>query len=219
MPKMNSCSKWCRFLALLSVGFLLCSTVYADTQSKILLDALTARMGGYNSYEVQFTVKMDQEFGDISGTMVVSGNRYHVTVNGTEVFFDGKVCQTYNSPDNEVVIEKPNPSDNNILSNPARFFRFYDQDFNHAYQGTAVINGRSTEVVQLTPKQSGAGYASILLYLDPTTKLPVGVVYNMDGSDAARITIRKITPNVPVQDADFTFDKSQHKGVEVIDFR
>ena len=41
----------------------------------------------------------------------------------------------------------------------------------------------------------------------------------MEDSDAARITIRKITPNVPVQAAAFTFDKSKHKGVEVIDFR
>ena len=176
-------------------------------------------MNGYNSYEMQFTVRMDQEFGDMPGRIVVSGNRYYVSVNGAEVFFDGKVRQTYNSRDNEVVIETPDPSDNNILSNPARFFRLYDQDFNHVYQGTAIVGGKNAEVVRLTPKQSGSGYASILLQLDPVTKLPLGVVYNMEDSDAARITIRKITPNVPAQAAAFTFDKSKHKGVEVIDFR
>ena len=153
------------------------------------------------------------------GRIVVSGNRYYVSVNGAEVFFDGKVRQTYNSRDNEVVIETPDPSDNNILSNPARFFRLYDQDFNHVYQGTAIVGGKNAEVVRLTPKQSGSGYASILLQLDPVTKLPLGVVYNMEDSDAARITIRKITPNVPAQAVTFTFDKSKHKGVEVIDFR
>lgn len=105
------------------------------------------------------------------------------------------------------------------MSNPARFFRLYDQDFNHVYQGTAIVGGKNAEVVRLTPKQSGSGYASILLQLDPVTKLPLGVVYNMEDSDAARITIRKITPNVPAQAAAFTFDKSKHKGVEVIDFR
>lgn len=208
-----------RFLCLLLAGSLACGAAYADAKSKTLLDALTTRMNGYNSYEVQFTVRMDQEFGDMPGRIVVSGNRYYVSVNGAEVFFDGKVRQTYNSRDNEVVIETPDPSDNNILSNPARFFRLYDQDFNHVYQGTAIVGGKNAEVVRLTPKQSGSGYASILLQLDPITKLPLGVVYNMEDSDAARITIRKITPNVPVQAAAFTFDKSKHKGVEVIDFR
>ena len=113
-----------RFLCLLLAGSLACGAAYADAKSKTLLDALTTRMNGYNSYEVQFTVRMDQEFGDMPGRIVVSGNRYYVSVNGAEVFFDGKVRQTYNSRDNEVVIETPDPSDNNILSNPARFSGF-----------------------------------------------------------------------------------------------
>lgn len=96
-----------RFLCLLLAGSLACGAAYADAKSKTLLDALTTRMNGYNSYEVQFTVRMDQEFGDMPGRIVVSGNRYYVSVNGAEVFFDGKVRQTYNSRDNEVVIETP----------------------------------------------------------------------------------------------------------------
>ena len=103
-----------RFFCLLLAGSLACGAAYADAKSKTLLDALTTRMNGYNSYEVQFTVRMDQEFGDMPGRIVVSGNRYYVSVNGAEVFFDGKVRQTYNSRDNEVVIETPDPSDNNI---------------------------------------------------------------------------------------------------------
>ena len=77
-----------RFLCLLLAGSLACGAAYADAKSKTLLDALTTLMNGYNSYEVQFTVRMDQEFGDMPGRIVVSGNRYYVSVNGAEVFLE-----------------------------------------------------------------------------------------------------------------------------------
>ena len=211
--------KFSRIVLALSLVLVTALSARADAKSKALLDKLTAMINGYKSYEVLFTVRMDKEFGDLEGRIVVSGNRYSVSVNGGEVFFDGKVRQTYNAQDNEVVIETPDPADNNILSNPARFFRFYDQDFNHAYKGTAPVDGKTADLVTLTPKAPGAGYTSIQLQLDPATSLPLGVVYNMEGSAAARIKIRKITPNVAVTAATFSFDKAKHKGVEVIDFR
>ena len=33
------------------------------------------------------------------------------------------------------------------------------------------------------------------------------------------ISVRNLKPNVPVSATMFTFDRSKHKGVEVIDFR
>lgn len=82
--------------------------------------------------------------------------------------------QTYNSRDNEVVIETPDPSDNNILSNPARFFRLYDQDFNHVYQGTAIVGGKNAEEVRLTPKQSGSGICFDPFAARPRNEIAVG---------------------------------------------
>ena len=195
------------------------ATVRADDKSAGLLKSLSAKIGGYGSYEVAFTAKMEGEFEDVDGVIVVNGDRYYVKVNDSELFFDGKVRYTYNHNDNEVVIENAVSGDNSFLSNPSRFFRLYDKDFTSAYQGTSAVAGRTAERVRLTPVDPDAGYAYMILTIDPATKLPLMIEYVDEGGSTVHIRINKVTPEVPAPAEMFTFDRNKHKGVEVIDFR
>ena len=98
--------------------------------------------------------------------------------------------------------------------------RLYDQDFNHIYRGMQLHAGKNLEVVRLTPKSSDSEFSSIQLELDPTTKLPVKASFTLrNESDPMGISVRNLKPNVPVSATMFTFDRSKHKDVEVIDFR
>lgn len=200
--------------------FLFCGTLRADERSKRLLAELTEKMATYKSYQIDFVVSMPGQFTDVPGRFVVSGDRYYVSFNGTEVFFDGKVVSTYNPAQKEVIIETPNTQSGDLLSNPSRFFRLSEADFSHRYRGAVSRAGGSVEWVELTPLKTGEGYAMIQLQIDPATKLPVSVAYSADTKqDAVTIQIRKFTPDVAVTAAQFTFDRTKHKDVEVIDFR
>lgn len=200
---------------------LLCAVAaQADTRSKTVLDALTAKFAEYKSYRVDFKVAAQGEFGAVPGYFVVSGANYYVNVNDSEVFSNGKLKYTYNDDDNEVLIEEVDPADNNILSNPSLFLRAYDKDFNHRHLGQAVQGGRTLDLIELTPKQSGAGYNALTLKIDTGTRQLVGISYRMEGmSTVAEITVERITPNIAVSPATFAFDKKKYPGVEVIDFR
>lgn len=162
---------------------------------------------------------MPDQFEDVQGRIVVSGDRYYVHVNDSELFCDGKLLYTYNEDTNEATVEEPDPDDPSLLSNPPRFFRLGSKDFDSAYKGAATVSGRKIERVELTPKNKGAGFRSILLDIDPANGLPVSVSYRTENEDAIEIAILKFVPNVPVSAADFTFDKSRYEGVEIIDFR
>lgn len=208
-----------RRIFLLTFACLLAGTAQADTKSRAMLDALTARLGT-SAYEVRFTANMSEEFDDVPGRIVVSGSKFYVEVSGAEMFYDGKLLQTYNNAMNELVLETPDPRDNTLLSNPSVFFRLSDADFNHIYKGDITVNGRTLNEVVLTARTPGAGYTSITLRIDPATKLPVSVITLLDGISApVEIAIDKITTNIPTTPSMFSFDKNKHKGVEVIDLR
>lgn len=199
-------------------SLLLCagaSSVWADGPARAALDAMVSKLAGYKTYEVQFTADMGS-FGDFDGRMVVSGDKYYIDVNDYEVFFDGGMRWTYNDNDDEVVIENPDPADNNLLSNPSRFFKLSAEDFDSEHKGASDVAGRKVERIELKPRKSVG--QSIILRVDASTKLPVGVTY-IEGGASTDITINKITPNVAVSGATFSFDKGKYPGVEVIDFR
>ena len=209
---------WRSVLLVVLLG-LTCNLVSADPKSKQLLDGMTARLASYKSYEISFAFAM-QGTAQTSGTVVVSGNCYRVKMPDLEVYCDGKICQTYIPSNKEVTIESLDPNGNNLVAYFVRFLRMYDQDFNHIYRGTQLVNGKQLEVVKLTPKSPDSDFSSIQLELDPTTKLPVKASFIIrNESDTVGISIRNLKPNVPVSSSMFTFDRSKHPGVEVIDFR
>ena len=179
----------------------------ADDRGRALVRSLSAKIASYASYEVLFTADMDGEFDGVQGRIVVSGDRYRVEVNGSELYCDGKLLYTFRADEDEV-------------TNPPRFFRLEGDDFEVAYKGREDAGGRSLDRLELTPKSPDAGYRSIEIGVDPADGMPVQVVYRVDGAAAPlRIRIDRLVPNVPVKDSDFTFDPRKHPGVEVIDFR
>ena len=202
-----------------ALGSLLFLAGRADDKSKALVDRLAQKIASCTSYEVTFSASMPEQFDDVQGRIVVSGDRYYVDVNGSELFCDGKLLYTYRADDNEATVEEPDPDDPSLLSNPPRFFRLESRDFGSAYKGPATAGGRKVERVELIPKNRGAGFRSILLDIASDTGLPVSVVYRMEGDDEIEIEILTFKANVPVSKATFSFDKSKYKGVEIIDFR
>ena len=57
----------------------------ADDRGRALVRSLSAKIASYVSYEVLFTADMDGEFDGVQGRIVVSGDRYRVEVNGSEL--------------------------------------------------------------------------------------------------------------------------------------
>ena len=118
----------------------------------------------------------------------------------------------------EVVMDKADLSQSNVLSNPARAFEFAPDEFESELQ-EPVSGGGTYDVVRLVPVKGGYAAGTVIyLYVDKTSSLPGKIVYNYDG-ETVNITIDKITPLNKVDKDIFTFDASKYKDYEVIDFR
>ena len=206
---------------LLSLGILLAAlAARADDKSDALLRRLAAKIESYPSYRVDFEARMDGEFGSTPGSYVVSGDCYRIEVSGTEVYSDGKVRESYNPADDEVVIEEADPADRTILSNPTQVFRFLDGELMHVHAGAETVAGRNCEVIRLTPRTPNEAYRSITLWVDSETGLPVKLSYRVGESAAdVEVLIDRIVPGARLPASHFRFDRSKHPSAEVIDFR
>ena len=78
------------------------TTAHADEKSAKLIRTLSDKIASGKAYEILFTASMENEFSDVAGRIVVSGDRYYVHVNDYELFCDGKLLYTYNSNEDEV---------------------------------------------------------------------------------------------------------------------
>lgn len=193
----------------------------ADERSSALLDRLSSLIGGYGNYRVEFTVYvLGLAPQQIEGYYLVNGDKYYITVEDREIYCDGKLKYEVSGADREVTLDRVDPADRNILSNPTRAFEFLDGAFTHAYRGEATADGKRCDEVVLHPSDKTLGLSEVTLDVDRATGLPVRLSYRLEGSDAPiGIGIDRIVPGAAADPAVFVFDRSRYKGFEIIDFR
>ncbi len=196
------------------------AAAHADTRSTELLGGMAAKIGGWKQYRVEFMLRADPGAKAVAGNYVVSGRRYRLSVEDREVYGDGTTKYEVNKTDREVLVDRVDPGDKSILSNPTDVFRFSDDVFTHNYSGAVTYAGRKCEKVTLRPKDAGSAVTGIDLWLDARTMLPVAVSYRMEGvSTPVSIDVTAIVPLQSVAEGELRFDRSKYRGFEVIDFR
>lgn len=191
--------------------------VRADEKSDVVLKRIESKLSEYDSYEVLFDAAAG-DMMDVSGSYIVSGFRYRITVDEQVHFSDGVNRYEIHDGDREVVIDRADLSSRNIFSNPARAFEFAGEDFEGTWLRREEIAGRECDVIQLLPRRKGYGSAAITLYAGVKEGLPVAVTYDYDGEqvDIAIVSINRLDS---VDDSLFEFREALYPGYEIIDFR
>ncbi len=194
------------------------SMAYADSRSSALLERLRVVVMQMPSYEVSFEVT-GSGMPAVHGRYVVSGSRYYINSGEVEVVCDGKVRYEISHPDREISVDKVDPAQKSILSNPSRAFDFLDGSFTHTYKGEESLKGKKCVVVELKPADKSQEFMSLLVYVDPSTGLPQNLRYTLDGREYIDVYIVKITESASVDESLFKLGKTRYKGYDTVDFR
>lgn len=210
-------------------GFTLCILFHfslsvfsqAEKRSDEILKGVSAKYKAMTSMKADFQLvfeegqskKTDTQIGALS----LKGEKYYLKIKGQEVYSDGKVVWTFLPEANEVQVSEP--ENNPEAVSPKNIFTMYERGFDHLFVEEKLQDGKTLQVIELKPQDLKKNFFKIRLTIDKKDKLIVSsVVYNKNGSKAT-YTIKSFTPNPPLPDAHFTFDKAKHPGVEVIDLR
>jgi outer membrane lipoprotein-sorting protein len=202
-----------------------------DVAAKKILAQVSAKYRSYDVVKADFSFTLDDPQANVrdvqSGTLIAKSkaNKFKVTINSPgdnstvaeEIISDGKSQWTYQKKDKEVQLSNVDNTGDNI--NPAQLFTIYEKGYKYLYSGDVKLDGKTCEVIDLTPDDEKKQFFKVRLSIDKIKKLIISaVIFDKNGS---RYTyyIKAFTPNVKLPETIFTFDKKDHPGVEVVDLR
>lgn len=194
----------------------------SDPEAKKLLDAVSSRFKTYASPQASFTYKVENAQGKAlstkRGTVTMKGNKFHVTMDGMEIFSDGKTVWNYDKSANEVTVNNVNESGSGMT--PQKIFtNFYDKDFFYKLNGTKKEAGKTLSEVELTPTDKTRPYHKVYVLVDKASNSIYSARFLEKSGGRYSYTINSLKGAATAADTQFVFNKAKYPGVEVVDLR
>lgn len=193
-----------------------------DAVAKKILDAVSAKFKTFKSPQASFTYKVENSEGKAlstkKGTVIMKGSKYKVSMDGLEIFSDGKTIWNYDKGANEVTVNSVDPS-GSAMTPQKLLTNFYDSDFYYKYNGEKKEGKKVLQEIELTPTDKTRPFHKIYLLVDKANKTIYSARFLEKAGGRYSYTITNLKGSAVVKDADFVFDKSKYPNVEVIDLR
>ena len=209
--------------AILMVGTAISVLAQTDARAKAILSEVSKRYRSYDAIKADFTLTIEnpqlKSKRTETGTLYArsKSNKYKITTGGQELYSDGKSQWTYLKEDREVQLNNVDNSPNAL--NPAKIFTMYEKGFKYLYTGDVKVNGRTQNVIDLTPAAGNKSFFKVRLNIDKASRrITKALIFDKNGNRYTYL-IRSFTPSVKVTEAFFTYDPKKHPGVEVVDLR
>lgn len=139
-----------------------------DPVAKNILDAVSRKYNPIKNYSTDFILLIENQDAGIkesqAGRLWVKGDKYRLLSDEIERMTDGATIWTHFIEDEEVHVSEPDPEDEELT--PARIFSIYKTGFIYQYVGEVEMDGRTCNVIDLTPTDKDKSYYRIRLMID-----------------------------------------------------
>lgn len=220
-----------RLLVLLAVIALISEAQTAkttnDPEAAELLKNVSAKYQSYKNTSVSFKLLIqkpkvkptddERKLTDtISGSALIEGAKFNVSMNGQQSFCDGNNIWTYIAADKEVQVNIY--TEGNDIFSPTRIFTLYKNGFSYRIKEKKSLGSKSITVVEMVPTAS-ASYFKIDVSIDAQAmQILESKIYERNGTRYI-YQITKQSSNAPSTTDNFIFDPKKHPGVRVTDLR
>ena len=194
----------------------------SDPEAKKVLDAVSEKFKTLKTIKAGFSLKIENAAGKVmgikSGTVMMKGVKYRVTLTGQEIFCDGSTIWSFDAGANEVQITNLDNSSGSIT--PQKLFtNFYDKDFLFMLNPEVKRAGKSFQVIELTPIDKTKPFFKVLVEVDKATKIISSTQVFEKSGNRFLYAINSMSTNSSITDDNFVFSTKKYPGVEVIDLR
>ena len=191
-----------------------------DKKSNEILDRLTKKTEAYKTIKAEFAYIMKNADAGIDekteGTLFVKGDKYRLLIAGQVVICDGITTWTYIKDADEVQINTVENSEESIT--PNKLLTSYNKDYKSKFVKETFQYGTTVNIIDLTPIE-GKSFSSVRVIIDKAKDQLLEItIFDKNGSTYSYI-INKFVPDTPIDDSQFTFNKSEFPGAEVVDMR
>lgn len=196
------------------------SLTFPQTKGTSLLDEVSAKAKSSKSIKAEFTYSMENKQAKLneskSGSLLVSGDKYKLTLAGQQVFCDGKTIWTFIKESNEVQINTFDHNEDALT--PSKLLSSYNTDYKAKPLRDKAGSDPNTESFELTPNNS-KNFVKAILVIDKTKKQVKSFSLFDKNGNTFTYKVIKFQTDLPVTAAEFTFEPANYPGVEIIDMR
>lgn len=203
----------------LNFAFAIPLSAQKDPEAVRVLEEFSRKAASAPSVKIDFTADAhDTREGDIttaSGSVVISGDSYRVTMDDNVVLSDGKAVWNYMPDVNEVTITEPDPDEDSFMASPSLLFTMYEK----GYKVRLLEQNAKEWVIDLYPEDINVSLVRIRLKIGKTLYDLQSAEYRT--KDGMELTLAADKYDLTFRPAPgyFTFNPADYKGVEVIDMR
>ncbi len=197
-------------------------SLYAQQDAKAteILQKTEAKYDRYKTMKVEFEQRIQNPESDLDqtseGTLYLAGNKYKLITEGQVIISDSKKMYLYFEEENELMVDYADQDENSFT--PSDLFSLYKKDFKYAYAGTPVINGKKMHVILFSPKDPEQyDFHIIKLYINANDYSIEQAEISDNMANKVTYIIKKIEPNIPLNDDFFRFDPSKYPDIIITD--
>ncbi len=195
----------------------------AFSQSKkaeAIIEEITQKTQAYKSVEFEFTFTYEDPSSaeEISepGTLLISGDKYVLGIEGQTVICDGKTIWTYIEDAWEVQINAIEEDDESIT--PSKLLTTYNEEYKARLDKEFTKDGVKYQRIELKPEE-GKRWVKLDVLVNADLKQISEITVLDKNGGTIHYKIDKFTPDLEVTDADFIFDPADYPDVEIVDMR
>ncbi len=183
-------------------------------EAKMILDEVSQKMSSYENIFVDFDYVLDNKTEDVrqemSGDVLLKGEKYLVHLFGSTQIFDGLKTYTIIPENEEVNISNADIDDNNLVT-PSKFYSFYKSGYTFYMDQKKNIKGKKIQFVKLVPMDTNSEVSSVLVGIDLNMMHIYQVIENGKNGTNTTLTAKKIKTNQNLDSGLFQFDKSKYE--------
>lgn len=178
-----------------------------------ILDEAAKRVKASHSVTVTYDMSDGQQSS--SGTLVIAGEKFHLSSPDLTVWYDGTTQWTFMPSSNEVNIVEPTPEE---LAQVNPFVII--SSFRKAYNAKSLKAPAGKYRVDLTPVNArGAYIKKATVTFNASTFMPERIELTTDTGTNMSILIKTLKTGTNYPSSTFVFNKKQYPKAEIIDLR
>lgn len=204
---------------LLGLSILISGAAMAQ-DANVILDELSKTVKSYSAMYVEYDMQLNDEkaggaIANESGKAWMKGEMFKIFTPDFHIYTDGDAVWAFIMAENMCTINDYAELQEEKGINPSDLFTIWETGYKKEYKGKK--DGLTQ--INLYPTDPENGFHTIELYIDEgANQIKKANMKSRDGQEMI-YTITKFTANPKVTEADFTFKKADHPGVEMDDQR
>lgn len=193
-----------------------------DTKAKGILDQVSVKNKAYKTIyaEVSYTLTGKGVNTTKNLKVYLKGAKYQVNTGDQIIFSDGKNVWKYFKDEGNTDLTEVDADDKDAIT-PQNMFTIYQTGFKYKFvKEETPKGGKAQYIIELYPiKPKEKDYTMVKLFIDKAElRITKAEVAARNGSTYT-YKIKVFTPNKPIDDSQFIFDKAKYPGVTINDLR